>query len=247
MPDFAGIRADDSRSAAALALLDEDEWRFALCDDLIRVESAPSQVSGGRSDPPQPGSGQACPAKCYGPRPRDDRVTPLAGMDAPCLIEVEIPDSPPPEMANRSLRTRRIAFYERHGALITASPIRGLPGPAPEQPDRARCCCPVAPGQAAPGGACSTGAQPGGRSGPRACMVEGYGADPMRLVPRNTWTGSRTDRACLEMQLPVTVTPPAKASVQRTWLWIPASREGQNGRYSFPDPQRFRDAHGAML
>ena len=86
------------------------------------------------------------------------------------LLEVEIPDSPPPD-ADRRLRHRRIAFYERHGALLTGVPFARPPDAPPEQPDWETMVVP---------GRCWDGALSNAlrRELGLALMVEGYGNDP---------------------------------------------------------------------
>lgn len=85
------------------------------------------------------------------------------------LLEVEIPDSPPPT-ADRSLRRRRIAFYERHGARRTGIPFPRPPHAPPEQPDWEVM---LLPGRAWRGDL----DRPTCRWLARALLVEGYGAD----------------------------------------------------------------------
>ena len=86
------------------------------------------------------------------------------------LIEVEIPDSPPPD-ADRALRRRRIAFYARQGAFLTGVPFARPADAPPEQPDWELM---VLPGRAWPGVLDGSIRRELGR----ALMVEGYNADP---------------------------------------------------------------------
>ena len=100
------------------------------------------------------------------------------------LLEVEILDSPPPG-ADRRLRHRRIAFYERHGALLTGVPFARPPDAPPEQPDWEIM---VAPGRCWDGPLNNTLRRELGL----ALMVEGYGIDP--AAP---WLKSYLDRIAL--------------------------------------------------
>jgi GNAT superfamily N-acetyltransferase len=95
-----------------------------------------------------------------------------AGRDgcAGALLEVEIPDSPPPA-ADRRLRQRRIAFYERHGALRTGIPFPRPPWAPAEQPDWEVLLLPGRAWRCTLDGATR-------RSLGRALLVEGYRADP---------------------------------------------------------------------
>ena len=175
LPDFARRRVGDSMAGRALALLDEEAVvGFALCDYLpesnllhlkyLAVDQARrNQGSGARLLDAVAATGET--------------IAHAAGRNG-CrgvLIEIEIPDSPPPD-ADRSLRTRRIAFYERNGALITGVPYPRPPWAPPEQPDFELMLL--------PGGAWAGGVLPGvldaatRRDLGRALMVEGYGADP---------------------------------------------------------------------
>lgn len=88
---------------------------------------------------------------------------------AGALLEVEIPDSPPPT-ADRAMRRRRIAFYVRHGVWHTGVPFPRPPQAPPEQPDWEVM---LAPGRAWRGGLDG----PARRRLARALLVEGYGAD----------------------------------------------------------------------
>ena len=123
-----------------------------------------------------------------------ETIAQAAGREgcAGTLLEVEIPDSPPPA-ADRSLRQRRIAFYERHGALRTGVPFPRPPWAPAEQPDWEVLLLPglrvaqhpgwrnaARPGPRAPGGGLS------GRSpGPLA-----------RRVPGCACSAGVRDRAC---------------------------------------------------
>lgn len=86
------------------------------------------------------------------------------------LLEVEISDSPPPA-ADRSLRQRRIAFYERHGALRTGIPFPRPPWAPSEQPDWEVLLLPGRAWRSTLDGATRRGLG-------RALLVEGYRADP---------------------------------------------------------------------
>jgi len=101
-----------------------------------------------------------------------ERIAQAAGRAgcAGVLLEVELPDSPPPT-ADRTLRRRRIAFYERHGALHTTVPFPRPPDTPAERPDWEVM---LLPGLAW-GGVLSG---PTRRGLGRALLVEGYGADP---------------------------------------------------------------------
>lgn len=88
---------------------------------------------------------------------------------AGALLEVETPDSPP-AAADRTLRRRRIAFYERHGAWRTGIPFPRPPHAPPEQPDWEVM---LLPGRAWRGGLDG----PTRRRLARALLVEGYGVD----------------------------------------------------------------------
>ena len=170
LPDFARVRAGDSVVGRALTLLDDDAVvGFALCDTL--PESNLLHLKYLAVDPARRNQGS-------GARLLDavaatgETIAHAAGRNG-CrgvLIEIEIPDSPPPD-ADRSLRARRIAFYERHGALITGVPYPRPPWAPPEQPDFELMLLP---------GSAWTGVLDGTtrRDLGRALMVEGYGADP---------------------------------------------------------------------
>lgn len=85
------------------------------------------------------------------------------------LLEVEVPDGPPPG-ADRALRRRRVAFYRRQGALSTGIPFPRPPGAPPEQPDWEIM---LLPGSAW----CETLDGPVRRALARSLQVEGYGVD----------------------------------------------------------------------
>jgi hypothetical protein len=89
---------------------------------------------------------------------------------AGALLEVEVPNGPPPA-ADRSLRRRRIVFYERHGALRTGIPFPRPPWASAGQPDWEVL---LLPGRAW----CNTLDGATRRSLGRALLVEGYRADP---------------------------------------------------------------------
>jgi GNAT superfamily N-acetyltransferase len=175
LPDFARLRAGDSRVGRALALLDDDAVvGFALCDYLS--ESNLLHLKYLAVDPTRRNQGSGATV-LHAAAAAGETIAHAAGRNG-CrgvLIEVEIPDSSPPD-ANRSLRTRRIAFYERHGALITGVPYPRPPWAPPEQPDFELMLL--------PGSAWTGGAGPGVLDGAtrrglgRSLMVEGYGADP---------------------------------------------------------------------
>lgn len=95
-----------------------------------------------------------------------------AGRDgcAGTLLEVEIPDGPPPA-ADRGLRQRRIAFYERHGALRTGIPFPRPPWVPAEQPDWEALLLPGHAWRNILDG-------PMRRGLGRALLVEGYQVDP---------------------------------------------------------------------
>ena len=175
LPDFARVRAGDSMSGRALALLDDDAVTgFALCDYLAASNLLHLKYLA--VDPARRNQGSGA-RLLHAVAAAGETITLAAGRDG-CrgvLIEIEIPDSPP-AVADRSLRTRRIAFYERHGALITGVPYPRPPWAPPEQPDFELMLL--------PGDAWAGGVLPGVLNGPtrrdlgRALMVEGYGADP---------------------------------------------------------------------
>ena len=170
LPDFARVRAGDSMIGRALALLDADAVvGFALCDylaasNLLHLKylavdpTRRSQGAGGRLLNAVAAAGETI-AQAIGRHG-------CRGV----LIEIEIPDSPPPD-ADRSLRTRRIAFYERNNALITGVPYPRPPSAPPEQPDFELM---LLPGGAWPGALDGATRRDLGR----ALMVEGYDADP---------------------------------------------------------------------
>jgi GNAT superfamily N-acetyltransferase len=175
LPDFARQRAGNNVVGRALALLDDDAVvGFALCDYLTASNLLHLKYLA--VDPARRNQGS-------GARLLDavavtgETIAHAAGRNGCCgvLIEIEIPDSPPAD-ADRSLRTRRIAFYERHGALITGVPYPRPPWAPPEQPDFELMLL--------PGRAWAGDAWPGVLDGAtrrglgRALMVEGYGADP---------------------------------------------------------------------
>jgi|YNPNPStandDraft_1061719.scaffolds.fasta_scaffold05100_2 GNAT superfamily N-acetyltransferase len=85
------------------------------------------------------------------------------------LLEVEIPDGPPPG-ADRELRRRRIAFYRRHGALSTGIPFPRPDRAPPEQPDWEIMLLPGSAWRAALDGSVR-------RDLARSLLVEGYGVD----------------------------------------------------------------------
>ncbi len=86
------------------------------------------------------------------------------------LIEVEIPDSPPPD-ADRHLRQRRIGFYLRHGAIATGVPFARPPSAPAEEPEWEVM---LLPGRGWSGVLDSAARRELGW----ALMVEGYGSDP---------------------------------------------------------------------
>ncbi len=163
LPDFARVRAGDSMIGRALALLDADAVvGFALCDylaasNLLHLKylavdpTRRSQGAGARLLNAVAAAGETI-AQAIGRHG-------CRGV----LIEIEIPDSPPPD-ADRSLRTRRIAFYERNNALITGVPYPRPPSAPPEQPDFELM---LLPGSAWPAAGALDGAN-AARSGPRA-------------------------------------------------------------------------------
>ena len=184
LPDFARLRAGDSRVGRALALLDEDAVvGFALCDYLS--ESNLLHLKYLAVDPTRRNQGSGA-RLLHAVAAAGETIAHAAGRNG-CrgvLIEVEIPDSPPPD-ADRSLRTRRIAFYERHGALITGVPYPRPPWAPPEQPDFELM---LLPGQALAGRARR---RDPARSGP---LAHGRGLRRRSRMPpgsRHTWTGSR--------------------------------------------------------
>ncbi len=85
------------------------------------------------------------------------------------LLEVEMPEGPPPT-ADRQLRRRRIAFYERQGAIRTGIPFPRPPWAPAEQPDWEVM---FLPGRTWSG----TLDGPARRHLARALLVEGYHAD----------------------------------------------------------------------
>ncbi len=150
----------------ALALLDGDAVvGFALCDYL--TESNLLHLKYLAVDPTRRNQGSGA-RLLQAVAASGETIAQAASRDG-CrgvLIEIEIPDSPPPD-ADRSLRTRRIAFYERNGALITGVPYPRPPSAPPEQPDFELM---LLPGSAWTGSA-FTGVLDGrdaARSGPRA-------------------------------------------------------------------------------
>ena len=194
LPDFARQRASDSVVGRALALLDGDAVvGFALCDHL--AESNLLHLKYLAVDPARRSQGSGA-RLLHAVAAAGETIAQAAGKNG-CrgvLIEIEIPDSPPSD-ADRSLRTRRIAFYERHGALITGVPYPRPPWAPPEQPDFELM---LLPGSAWTGGAWAGGVLPGvldaatRRGLGRALMVEGYGADPDAA-----WLAEYLDRIAL--------------------------------------------------
>ena len=170
LPDFARLRAGDSIVGRALALLDDDAVvGFALCDCLSVSNLLHLKYLAVDPTRRNQGSGTRL---LHSAAATGEMIAQAAGRNG-ChgvLIEVEIPDSPPPD-AVRSLRARRIAFYERHGALITGVPYPRPPWAPPEQPDFELM---LLPGRAWPGVLDSATRRTLGR----ALMVEGYGTDP---------------------------------------------------------------------
>ena len=170
LADFAHLRAGDSVVGRALALLDADAVvGFALCDHL--AESNLLHLKYLAVDPARRSQGSGA-RLLHAVAAAGEMIALTAGRNG-CrgvLIEIEIPDSPPPD-ADRSLRARRIAFYERHGALITGVPYPRPPWAPPEQPDFELM---LLPGSAWPGVLDAATRRALGR----ALMVEGYGADP---------------------------------------------------------------------
>ena len=175
LPDFARVRAGDSMIGRALALLDADTVvGFALCDYLAASNLLHLKYLA--VDPIRRSQGAGA-RLLQAVAAAGETIAQAAGRDG-CrgvLIEIEIPDSPPAD-ADRSLRTRRIAFYERNNALITGVPYPRPPLAPPEQPDFEL--------MVLPGSAWAGGVLPGVLDGAtrrdlgRALMVEGYGADP---------------------------------------------------------------------
>jgi GNAT superfamily N-acetyltransferase len=175
LPDFARVRAGDSMTGRALALLDADAVvGFALCDYLAASNLLHLKYLA--VDPTRRSQGAGA-RLLQAVAAAGETIARAAGKDG-CrgvLIEIEIPDSPPPG-ADRTLRTRRIAFYERNNALITGVPYPRPPTAPPEQPDFELMLL--------PGSAWTDGVLPGPLDGAtrrdlgRALMVEGYGADP---------------------------------------------------------------------
>ncbi len=170
LPDYAHVRAGDSRAGRALALLDgPDVVGMALCDYLS--ESNLLHLKYLAVDPARRSRGagtQLLRAVAAAGETIADRVGRPGCRGV--LIEIEVPDGPPPD-ADRSLRTRRVAFYERNGALVTGVPYPRPPWAPPEQPDFELMLL--------PGQAWSGALDPATRRGlGHALMVEGYGADP---------------------------------------------------------------------
>ena len=170
LADFAHLRAGDSKVGRALALLDGDAVvGFALCDHL--AESNLLHLKYLAVDPARRSQGSGA-RLLHAVAAAGETIAQAAGKNG-CrgvLIEIEIPNSPPSD-ADRSLRTRRIAFYERHGALITGVPYPRPPWAPPEQPDFELM---LLPGRAWSGVLDAATRRDLGR----ALMVEGYGADP---------------------------------------------------------------------
>jgi GNAT superfamily N-acetyltransferase len=165
LPDYARQRAADSLAGCALALLHDDAAiGLALCDYL--PESNLLHMKYLAVDPAHRNRGLG--ARLLRAAAEAGETIAQAANRNGCrgvLIEIEIPDSPPPD-ADRSLRTRRSVFYERHGVPFPRP--RWAP---PEQPDWTLM---LLPGRAWQGVLDSATRRGLGR----ALMVEGYGADP---------------------------------------------------------------------
>ena len=166
LPDFARVRAGDSMVGRALALLDEDAVvGFALCDYL--PESNLLHLKYLAVDPTRRNQGAGA-RLLHAVAAAGETIAQAAGRNG-CrgvLIEIEIPDSPPPD-ADRSLRTAASPSTSGNGALITGVPYPRPPWAPPEQPDFELMLL--------PGSAWAGGALPGvldgddaARSGPRA-------------------------------------------------------------------------------
>ncbi len=170
LSDFAQARAGESLLGRAVAIVDEGA-AVGLALSNYLAESNLLHLKYLAIDPTRRSQGlgalllQAAAAT-------GEVIAQAAGRDgcAGTLLEVEVPESPPPE-ADRHRRHRRIVFYERQGALVTGIPFPRPPWAPDEQPNWEVMLLPGRAWRNALDG-------PTRRSLGHALLVEGYRADP---------------------------------------------------------------------
>lgn len=170
LPDFAAARTGDTLLGRAAAIV-ADEVAAGLALSNYLAESNLLHLKYLAIDPTRRNQGLGA-ILLRAAAAAGEAIAQAAGRDgcAGTLLEVEIPDSPPAE-ADRSLRRRRIAFYERHGALRTGIPFPRPPWAPAEQPDWEVLLLPGRAWRNPLDGATRRGLG-------RALLVEGYRADP---------------------------------------------------------------------
>jgi GNAT superfamily N-acetyltransferase len=170
LPDFARARVGENLLGRAAALVD-DGAAVGLALSNYLAEANLLHLKYLAIDPTRRSQGLGA-ILLRAAAAAGEAIAQAAGRDG-CvgtLLEVETPDSPPAE-ADRRLRRRRIAFYERHGALRTGIPFPRPPWAPAEQPDWEVLLLPGRAWRAPLDGATRRGLG-------RALLVEGYRADP---------------------------------------------------------------------